>query len=853
MIPVRLSLEGFLSYLEKTTIELSSVEVACISGPNGAGKSSLFDAITWSLFGRARRNDDALINDGADACTVTFEFLYEGALYRVMRQKTRDKSALLELHIQTDDLTWKVLTEAGLRATETRIRDILRMDYDTFINASFFLQGKADVFTQQNPSRRKDILSSILGLDAWETYKEEAAARRRDINNQVKVIRLSLDEIQDELAQEAQRREQLESFQKRLEASELLRQAKEGQLSAAQRARQELQHESEKLSAMQTQIEAIKNQLLNTVELINARTGELETGRELLLQSDHVEEAYRQWRLFQNELEDLNNLSNTYHGLHLQKSALEGEIHSEEARLQQDRQALLKTQEEVIRYEAELPRIRAELGALISENEAYEKNMALLPQLEQDLQAQQNTRAQLQAENSQLKNQMNEIKQHIQDLEGALGSECPLCGQALSDDHRKVMLASLQQEGTSLGNRYRENADHIAELDGEVNGMTAHLSDLRSQTNQAGARQQKIGSLTNQVADYETRLEKWNSSDKLNLSQIEQALDNQTFALAARQEIDKLNKTIQDLGYDAQRHEEVRNQENSLREYEQKHQLLQTARATQEILTRELNTLRNNKAKFEEDLNVQTQSYDDVHLQIKAKQEDMPDLAGLESELTSLRLEENRLRQETGGAQQAVQVLESLRQRQAEYSEQIEDLNQQVSHLKILEAAFSKDGVPALLIEQALPEIESQANMVLDRLSDGRMSVNFETEREYKDKRREDKKQTLDIIISDSVGRREYEMFSGGESFRINFAIRLALSRVLAGRAGARLQTLVIDEGFGSQDADGRQRLVEAINLVKPDFEKILVITHMDELKDAFPSRIEVQKTEHGSVVEVIA
>jgi exonuclease SbcC len=200
-----------------------------------------------------------------------------------------------------------------------------------------------------------------------------------------------------------------------------------------------------------------------------------------------------------------------------------------------------------------------------------------------------------------------------------------------------------------------------------------------------------------------------------------------------------------------------------------------------------------------------------------------------------------------------VNVLEASRKQKFDLNDRIETLNRHVSQLKMLETAFGKDGVPALLIEQALPEIETQANEILDRLSDGRMSVSFETERQFKDKKREDKKQTLDILISDAFGRREYELFSGGEAFRINFAIRLALSRVLAGRAGARLQTLVIDEGFGSQDADGIQRLIEAINLVSRDFAKILVITHLDELKDAFPSRIEVTKVDGGSRVEVIA
>jgi len=199
-----------------------------------------------------------------------------------------------------------------------------------------------------------------------------------------------------------------------------------------------------------------------------------------------------------------------------------------------------------------------------------------------------------------------------------------------------------------------------------------------------------------------------------------------------------------------------------------------------------------------------------------------------------------------------VDTLAVLRARKTEYANQREELQQQVARHKTLERAFGKDGVPALLIEQALPQIEQKANDLLDRLSDGHMSIRFVTQAEYKDKKRDDLKETLDIQISDSAGLRNYEMYSGGEAFRVNFAIRLALSEILSQRKGARLQTLVIDEGFGSQDTQGRQRLIEAINLVKHDFAKILIITHLDELKDAFPNRIEVEKGERGSSVRVI-
>ena len=132
------------------------------------------------------------------------------------------------------------------------------------------------------------------------------------------------------------------------------------------------------------------------------------------------------------------------------------------------------------------------------------------------------------------------------------------------------------------------------------------------------------------------------------------------------------------------------------------------------------------------------------------------------------------------------------------------------------------------------------------------MSVSFSSQRAYRDARREDSKETLDILISDGSSPRDYETYSGGEAFKVNFAIRLALSQMLSRRANARLRTIIIDEGFGNQDAQGRQRLIEAINRVTQEFDKILIITHIEELKDAFPNRIEVEKTETGSRVKVI-
>jgi len=176
-------------------------------------------------------------------------------------------------------------------------------------------------------------------------------------------------------------------------------------------------------------------------------------------------------------------------------------------------------------------------------------------------------------------------------------------------------------------------------------------------------------------------------------------------------------------------------------------------------------------------------------------------------------------------------------------------LNRAVTQEKIyrdLMLAFGKKGIQAMLIEMAIPEIENEANKLLARMTDNRMSIKMETQRETK---KGEVMETLDINISDELGTRNYEMFSGGEAFRIDFAIRIALSKMLARRSGAPLPTLIIDEGFGTQDSIGIEKIKEAITSIQDDFEKILVITHINDFKDAFPVRIEVVKTAEGSTI----
>jgi exonuclease SbcC len=336
------------------------------------------------------------------------------------------------------------------------------------------------------------------------------------------------------------------------------------------------------------------------------------------------------------------------------------------------------------------------------------------------------------------------------------------------------------------------------------------------------------------------------------LKEVEKILETGKYAMDEQKQLTKLDKELEKLGYDVSAHEDAREKEFELRAVEEEHVSLKSAKEVRKQIESEITNLKSEIKKRESEIETLESDYETAQASLESAQAGAPDLDEAERELFRLREAENKTRSELGGAQQRVNVLDTQRARKATFEKQCDEIQKQIGRYRTLERAFGKDGVPALLIEQALPQIEDKANELLDRLSDGQMSIRFATQTEYKDKKRDDLRETLEIQISDSAGIRNYEMYSGGEAFRVNFAIRLALSKILAQRKGARLQTLIIDEGFGSQDTQGRQRLIEAINLVKNDFAKILVITHLDELKDAFPTRIEVEKTDRGSTLQVI-
>jgi DNA repair protein SbcC/Rad50 len=859
MIPIQLTLSGFLSYRERVEVDFSSFSLACIAGPNGAGKSSLLDAITWALFGQARKRDDSVIHAQCDAAEVALIFSYEGNVYRVQRSKVREKPAMLDFQIRQNNAkiessppAWKTLNERSLRDTEAAIVRTLRLDYETFVNASFFLQGKADQFTQQRPGDRKRILSSILGLEVWEGYRQRAAERRKKVESEIARLDGRLVEINAELSEGEARRARLAQLEADLGRVAQVRQAKETALQNVRKYVATLEEQRKMVQTLERQVGAATHKLAALQARLAERQRESQAHASLLERAAEIEAAYGAWQASRLELENWEMVAARFREHEKRRQEPLDEINAERARLSEQLNTLKKRSGVVETARQDLPELDRQVESVLQSQAEAEARLSQRAELQGQLETARQRQAEARAENPRLKSEMDELKERIDQLSAAEGADCPLCGQPLSPQERENLIDELSARGREMGDRYRSNQSLMKETDARVKELEVGIASLSRAELDLRAQHEKLAQLTARREAVALAVEEWESGEAIRLGEIQAQLEGQAFAPQARQRLAEIDAELKEIGYDAAAHDRARQVEASGRSSGDELHRLENARAALAPLEREVAGLAAQIEQDQADLERQTSEHAQAAAALAEAEASAPDLYAAERELFDLQEQENRLRLEMGAARQKVLVLEDLKARQASLESTRQEQARLAGQYKMLERAFSKDGVPALLIEQALPEIESKANEILDRLSSGNMAVRFVTQAAYKDKRRDDLKETLDILISDGAGTRDYEMFSGGEAFRVNFAIRLALSEVLAQRAGARLQTLVIDEGFGSQDAQGRQRLIEAINLVSQDFSKILVITHIDELKDAFPARIEVEKTAHGSTVSIL-
>ncbi len=317
----------------------------------------------------------------------------------------------------------------------------------------------------------------------------------------------------------------------------------------------------------------------------------------------------------------------------------------------------------------------------------------------------------------------------------------------------------------------------------------------------------------------------------------------------ARKQLIEIEQHLAKLDYSLAQHNNIRAQLSQAQVWQIQYQALQQAQTEQTALQTKMTQL-------QATCQGQTAAVEESHRRVEALQQQLTvhadqqgEIERLESALVSCREGRDHQLSQLGRLQQQLSQLDTVQQQRKQQQQRLEDIRHRYQVYKSLAEAFGRNGIQALMIENLLPQLEAETNQILGKLSDHQLHVQFVTQRTG----RNSKKliDTLDILIADARGTRPYETYSGGEAFRVNFAIRLAIARLLAMRSGTALQMLIVDEGFGTQDKAGCDRLISAIEAIAPDFACILTITHMPHFREAFQTRIDVAKDENGSYIAI--
>jgi exonuclease SbcC len=858
MIPLSLTLKNFMSYgPQGETLPFEDLRVACLTGDNGNGKSALLDALTWVLWGKTRASsvgsvsEDDLIRLGADEGEVRLEFELNDQRYRVIKKRRKGKSASAsdwQLAQRDDEGVWNPIGGNSQRETGRQIVQLLNMEYDTFLNSAYLQQGRADEFTRQTPAKRKGILGEILGLNRYDRLEALAKEKSRERKERVDELDGEIRLLDTQVARRATYQEQATGAAAKLVEAE----AQLAQAALVARAVQERMGKLDQVGAAveeaRTACARIQGETAQRSRELNDRTARVTALEAVRLQRAAIVGDYDGLRHARQRADLLEPKIEEYRRIKTEHETVIAAVEMERVRLEGELRTVQAERTNVERRAAECAELDRRIAGLEQEIATEPATRAALNRAEAAKQEALEAFNDLRVRNERLKLEIADQEEFLKILSAPL-AQCPVCESDLQGEKRLKLLdrqAERQEERKAAlkaivadGRASKQALDAVGET---ASALQKQCNDLSGKQIRLQEQQRQRDGLLSQGLDTDAA--------QRQVDTLQKQLEAGSFAMPKRIHTQRLKSELEGLALIRPEYESVRAAIKRYEGAEKRYHQLQEAESNWDQEVAEQARLETLLAGLREAYALACQKQDALTAKLAEGEAVRREAAAAETARHTSQQQVNALNVQIGTLATYIRGCDEAEQQQKAKEAERKTLHQEQWLYQQLTAAFGKKGIQAFIIENAIPELAAEANELLAKITDNAMQISFEMTRPARSNTNEI--ETLDIRIQDDAGIRPYELFSGGEAFRVNFAVRIALSRLLARRAGARLQTLILDEGFGTQDGKGREKLIEAIDSIKDDFEKILVITHVDELKDAFAQRIEITKDQDGSHIHLL-
>jgi exonuclease SbcC len=763
-----------------------------IIGPNGAGKSTILEAIGWSIYGSAaaRGTNDTIRFTRAPARSrveVELHFELAGHEYRVVR-------TLHNAEVFLDGGTSPVASTLG--GVTEYLQGRLSMTREEFFNTYFTGQKELQFLAQLGPAQRGRFLGQVLGYERLRLAQDRARARRSEIRHESEGLRAGLPDPA------ALRVERESAEGRRREANAALKEAV-GEGRAAARA----------LAVLLPRWEG--------AQAARERARELTHGVEVARREGEV--AARDVGRIQPELEAIAAAEAELGPLRIELAELPGvaeecEQLAELARLAERRRALEEGERQLASELAEgarrLERLDEAPRYLVQYREELSVAREALAVAESSLQQRhgewierrQETETRLQT----YRDRAHELKEQIQQLRAA-GPEgiCPTCEQPLGKNFEGVV-SRLEDEWETIvqdGKWLKQRLDQLQLRPEEV--VTAET--------ERGMAQQVVEEKNQKLARCERAVQ-----------ELEQLRGEQA---RRAEQLDRRRAELASLptGYDAERHRIAETRLGELRGLERRTSRLEQIVEARPVRERELADARSRAdaaaargaalGKELAALGFEAESFERLRHEFEAAD-------------TAVRRAEIRETELRGLLQAAEEALETAARAEAAYRERqalLTSLEVELRYHNELDSAFTQ--LRGELNARVRPELGQIASAFLTQITESRYT-SLEVDDNY------------NILVLDEG--EEKPVISGGEEDVANLVIRLAISQMIAERAGHPLSVLILDEVFGSLDLERRDNVIELLHKLGDRFEQVILITHIESIREGLDQVIRVEYDERS-------
>lgn len=884
-----------------------------ISGDNGAGKSAIFDAITYVLFGEHRggkQEDVRLIRKGASVMEASFSFLFDEQLIRARRtvgrssRGTQDRKTW-QLAVYEDNGDWRPVpgteTAGGLREW---LADRLRLRHETFTASVLLQQGNSDALIRSKPQKRFDILSGLLDMEAYRRLEEAADQHERDARRTLQ------DGERHLLKLPAVSKEDLDQAKTNVKTAEAqLKEARKaegeaGRLTTAAKGYQSL---LERMKRTDSQLKEIQRLLRDKDRImeehaewtkLTSQLPKLRKGTENLKRADDHEEA---------ALKD-ERAASAIDPAKVKKALEQARRSCRQARekagaLGKECDALNRSVpqlETILSRRMEFEDRQKDLKDVGSSKvhtkrvEGLAKKLIQLKQRSRSLNQEKGKRSE---ENSHAQAHISQLDEDLAERIAA-GAEgvCSHCGQRVDEEHIKRQTADLKQKVAQARTTWRQTKttlqetakklveveDQIEELQEELEVAKKEEADARraeAEVGRAGRTLQKAVAAAKAISNEQTK-----SVTEKTVKQAHTLVEGNRRKLHSKTaELEKLSETAEELQeesdaldkkHDSEARKKAELADNaktlkaeaaSLRkqaqafladvEAEWRLALVDQGASLVARLQRRLDQLKNAPKQHSSLLKADNQKsqLDAVESELKAQAEAVPKphrVAVEQAERMAANAEAEREKAERK-RDEAKAISENLSRSRKERRNLEKEINETRKAQRLyvrLCGLLGRSGLQGALMDEALHSIAQLTNETLARISGGQLQVST-TRKPGRGGEDQISIQVSDLAFSEEL--LDVAFISGGQKFRVSVALAAAIGQY-AGGGMRSIRSMIIDEGFGSLDSQGRQEMVDELRALAEHLDRLIVISHQEDFQDRtlFPTGYVLSKKDGRTVVE---